>query len=228
MAGLGVLAVFVTESEAGPPVLILISAVFLLIAIQGTAVRRANKESVELERRASPREIVREAKQILATEGPYEAGAFIEGAALVDPKLAQSSVIQDVQASIRDSLSYLSAVKAAIRTVAGHVVGVFDNRGSDDGYDFVLMPKGNARVPMIACVVKYHSLESNHVAQLGANFDTANRMGIPFLIVISSRITPHIQDQFDRISQPDQPVILTSWRDASDNADLLAAIESLR
>jgi hypothetical protein len=91
--GVGAWAVFATENQAGSAVLILVGAAFLLMGIQGTPLIRlgAGENSLELERRRKQRRV---AVAVRAADSNAEIEAIVEGTAILDPSVANSSYFQ--------------------------------------------------------------------------------------------------------------------------------------
>jgi hypothetical protein len=165
LAGFGVWAIFVVDSEVDPPALVLIAAVFLLLSVQGTAIRRANRDSVELDRRASPRQIAREAATLLEEEGPIEAEAFIEGASAAAPSLMRSPAFSNVQDIIRRARSYERDVRYAIESSMDYEIVLYSNQLDEDA-DFTLKSR-SPNGQMIDCVVKYsEGIQRGFIASL--------------------------------------------------------------
>jgi hypothetical protein len=81
----------VSTNQAGTAILLILSAIFLLIGIQGTSLIRfsTGSNTVELERR---RRTVDHAVKEIAKDEPERAAGIIEGAGLALPPLSPISV----------------------------------------------------------------------------------------------------------------------------------------
>ena len=86
--GTGGLGIFLSDNQAGTTAILLLGAVFLLMGVQGTAITKASKESVELERRRAGLKVLEKAAERIEAEEPDEAKELAEAAQEVDPSLA--------------------------------------------------------------------------------------------------------------------------------------------
>jgi hypothetical protein len=100
--GLGVLAIFTTENEAGTAVALLGCGVLLLIAVQGTMVQRisAGDKSIEL---AEVRRSIAEQAKAEAADNPEAAIELIQSYEMADPRSQADPSISSAKASIYDS-----------------------------------------------------------------------------------------------------------------------------
>lgn len=113
--GTGGVGVFLSDNQAGTTAILLLGAVFLLMAVQGTAIRSASRDNVEMERRAKAkvtREMVKEAELALK-EGETDRAEVLTEAA----ERLSSNAVQRLQGTIL-SQTYQQAVAEAIKGYA--------------------------------------------------------------------------------------------------------------
>lgn len=105
-AGVAIFALFKSTNQAGTAALLLVSAAFLLIGVQGTALVRfgSGSTSVELDRRAEA--AVQRADEV-AEQDPQLAMGILEGAAIIEPRVGPA-------ASAFRAISYGNAVRQAL------------------------------------------------------------------------------------------------------------------
>jgi hypothetical protein len=111
-AAAGGYSVFVSDNQAGTAALMLFAALFLLMAVQGTPLKRMAKDSFELERRTPPGVVAEKALEKSGAGDSDQAQAYIEGAADANPAIASAPVVQDASA-----LVYVERVSQALDRV---------------------------------------------------------------------------------------------------------------
>jgi hypothetical protein len=108
-AVLAILALFISDNQAGTAALLLVAAAFLLIGVQGTALVRfgSGSTSVELDRRLAA--AVQRADEV-AEQEPQLALGILEGAAIIEPSIGPA-------ASAARAMSYENSVRRALERV---------------------------------------------------------------------------------------------------------------
>lgn len=89
-AGVGGTGVFLSDNQAGTTAILLIGALFMLLAVQGTPLRSASRDSIELDDRQAVDRLAEKAEGELEEDEPERARATIEGASTVRPDLQQN------------------------------------------------------------------------------------------------------------------------------------------
>lgn len=212
--GGGGYAVFASTNQAGTAILLILSAIFLLIGIQGTSLIRfsTGSNTVELERRG--RKVVQAAEEI-AEEEPERAAGMIEGAQLAIPGL--STLTSHAQASLIAAL-YEQSVKNAIAKLGFTT----SNARAYSDIDMVVTDDLGRTVDV---AVKYSK---------GRNFSRSwvysvlrqRESNIPLLIVTNSPMRPDTVSSLEEFRQA-APVRLVSWEDGSDIQTLRDALAEL-
>ena len=85
--GVGGIGIFLSDNQAGTTAILLLGAIFVLIAIQGTPLRSASRESIELSERQVVDLVAEKAENELEEDEPERARATIEGASAVRPDI---------------------------------------------------------------------------------------------------------------------------------------------
>ena len=136
-------AVFASGNQAGTAILLILSAIFLLIGIQGTSLIRfsTGSNTVELERRK--RTVERAVKEI-AKEEPERAAGIIEGAELALPALG--SISMSAQMDLM-AAQYELKLSAAISSIGYTVTGA---ERPDYGLDLHVADRENRTVGVAA------------------------------------------------------------------------------
>lgn len=111
----GGLGVFLSDNQAGTTAILLLGAVFLLMAVQGTAIIKAGKDTVELERRQKRVALDmtgRAAEEIEQKDLPA-AEAYREAAKAIDPSIRNDPAFKTVD----DKIYTTSVMEAIIRVL---------------------------------------------------------------------------------------------------------------
>lgn len=106
----GGVAIFVSTNQAGTTAILALGAIFVLLAVQGTAIRKASKNSVELDPRDAVGRTLVKANDFYQEKGPSEARAIIEGAATARPEIKNDAAFQ-----IAGSVWYEEQARDALR-----------------------------------------------------------------------------------------------------------------
>jgi hypothetical protein len=113
--GLGFLAVFKSENEAGTAIALLLAGVLLLVGIQGTPLLKisAGDKSIELQH---TRQVMAEKARVEAGERPIVANAIIDAYEAADPDASRDPSFAAVKASI-----YELQAKLALQRVSAEL-----------------------------------------------------------------------------------------------------------
>lgn len=183
----GALAVFHTSNQAGSAALLLLSSIFLVIAVQGTAIRRANRESLELDRCTSPRVVVRRAEEVLLEGGITEAKQFLDGAVTSNPILADSPQVAAFESSVANAEQYERALMGALWTISNGLYSEVHRSHRDLGADFALTSKAGK---VVHVDVKYGNRD--RLASISAAMSravAASKRAFPTVIVTNMDIS---------------------------------------
>jgi hypothetical protein len=221
-AGAGGVSVFMSDNQAGSTALLVFGAIFMLLAVQGTAIRRATRESVELERRSAVRKVVNEARERIDAGEPDVAQAYIEGAADTDPAVATDAAIRDVAAD-----AYVQRVGQAISRVV-NASASYEVSLSRDYADARIRDRRDPNGPVIEVYCKHLQLPRARAISarwLRGVFDRFRRAG-PTLIVSNYPLSAGAAQWLD--AQAEYPhVHFTPWGDTEDDENLAHAIDIL-
>jgi hypothetical protein len=224
-AGGGGVSVFMSNNQAGSTALLLLGAIFLLLAVQGTAIRRATRESVEMDVRVGRRRVAVKLLEVLDKQGADKAEAFMEGATTRDPgligdarvvafngQLFEKSVIAQIEALGLNRFEYEINVSRDVRVQSYRFDAVIQRLDRKDAW--------------IVAEVTYTSrpfAPSVKLQPIMARIQAIRRPGL----IISNRHMSHSQQRvFDEAIQ-DPPLHFALWRTPDDNLALLVAITKL-
>jgi hypothetical protein len=205
-------AVFVSGNQAGTTALLLIGSLFTLLGIQGTPIRSATKDSVQLERR-----LVEEVNT-LVEQGKAEAAIpVLEAVKSSTPEIADSPAVKRVEDLAYQSINYEEAVVDAFwRLLAEDLHGIY--RPLDGPWDIVVVDRSNKEVAQV--IVKYvsprHPSPSAAIQRFYRSLERADRASIPTIGVISR--SP------GRYSISLTGVEIAVWEGAGDDARLAKAM----
>ena len=114
---LGLVAVFLTDNEAGSAVAIFTGAVAAIIGLQGTAVREltVGDNRVVFDRRDDLAETVTEQAEV----APEVARSLVDGFAIADPEARRDPVVSQAMQVVDSSDEYVRELAACLRYAAG-------------------------------------------------------------------------------------------------------------
>ena len=115
--GAGGVGVFLSDNQAGTTAILLLGAVFLLMGVQGTAIIKAGKESVELERRSQARKLTDRAEELVEEKKPDAAAELVEAAKAVDPSLKHDANLRHLSGEIYER-QVLDAIQRTVQTIS--------------------------------------------------------------------------------------------------------------
>jgi hypothetical protein len=203
--------VFASSNQAGTAILLVLSAIFLLIGIQGTSLIRfsSGSNTFELERR---KRNVERAAAAVAKEDPDGAAGIIQGAEIALPSLGSFSQ--------SEGLLYERRLEAALLSLGYNVT--FRGGPGDLGADFELFRKGNPE-SKIYIEAKYRRSGRLDTPTVLKVIGSSNLLRRPFLLVTNADPTPPAATTVTE-SIHEFPVRLVRWRDESDNDALQSAL----
>jgi hypothetical protein len=216
----GTLAVFHTSNQAGSAALLLLSSIFLLISVQGTAIRRANRELLELDRRTSPRVVIRRAEEVLLEGGTAEAKQFLDGAVASNPILADSPQVAAFESSVANAEQYEHALMGALWAISNGLYSEVHRSHYDLGADFTLTSKTQDKVVHVD--VKYGNPDRlKSISAAMSRAVAASKRAFPTIIVTNMDISVDLKML---LPERGHSVEIVTWRGAADNAKLREAI----
>jgi hypothetical protein len=203
--GAGGYAVFASSNQVGTAVLLLISAVFLLVGIQGTPLVRftSSSASVELSRRRRVNKALQRAKE---ERNPERAAGIVEGVSIAEPNLVPRSYVTGVR--------YEKAVATALIDL-GYVV---TDQVHDIGYGLAV-EKGGKRVGVN--VKYYHAVIQG--TTIKPAIQAAEQLALPILIVANQEMTAEAAKELAGHTN----LRFALWRDEQDNNELKRALIGL-
>jgi hypothetical protein len=130
LTGLGLIAVFLSDNEAGSAVAIFAGAVAAIIGLQGTAVRELamGENKVVFDRRDDLAEAVAEQAEV----APERARSLVDGFTLADPAARRDPVVSHAVQFIDRADEYVREVAAQLRYAAGPDGMVRSSGGTSD------------------------------------------------------------------------------------------------
>lgn len=213
--GAGGASVFLSENQAGSAALLLIAAVFLLMGIQGTAVRKAGKDSFDFAQKPAAQIVARSA-ELSEDDRPSEALAYIEGAVAASPQLGESTLVQESA-----GLAYERAVIAELqRIVPDMSAQVMAPRGGNHRVDATVVRGGRTAT----VEVKYRQAGYIGASQLRILIQrNAMTNG---LLVANCRISQAAEAYLESLG-PDTKIVVVEWRSPEDTPLLQRALDDL-
>lgn len=229
-AGAGGAGVFLSENQAGTAVILLLGVIFLLMAVQGTAVRRITRDGGDFADRIVEERTVEAIQATYEDQGPQAAQAALDAATAARPQLERSPAVAVMNAQFYER-SALESVRAAWRdTVNRRLPGATPlwttmNEESPLGVDATFGVEG-ADEPRMAVEILYSSRGPVSRDRLANQLAKLDRLRIPYLIVSSSRATAQTE-LFWRYSPRSVPRQFVEWHPGDSVEILEAAIERL-
>jgi len=209
--GAGAYAVFASANQAGTAILLVLSAIFLLIGVQGTALIRfsSGSNTVELERRKRD---VEQAVKMVAKEDPARAAGIIEGAEIAQPNLGSFAQVEETLFARRVELAIVGL---------GYFIA---NNFADSGADLIVGDKKN--LSFVYVVTKYRDLSPLPTPWVRETASRKHNIPYPLLIVTNvgfrTVATAYVED-----AQRESSAKLIQWRDSQDTDVLRDALAEL-
>lgn len=206
---------FASSNQAGTAILLVLSAIFLLIGIQGTSLIRfsSGSNTFELERRKRG---IERAVAAVAEEDPDRAAGIIQGAEIALPALGSFSQSEAMLYEQRILVTLIGLGYSTTRR------GLF---GDDFDYDFELFRIGTPE-SKVYVEAKYRQSARIDTSTVRDLIGRSALLRAPFLIVTNADLTVAAAATVAKDGR-EFPVRLVRWRDESDNGALREAIEEL-
>ncbi|MEU3773570.1 hypothetical protein AB0F11_10230 [Streptomyces sp. NPDC032472] len=218
LAGAGVVAVFATGNQAGSVALLLVGAVLLVMAINGSPLTRARYQDYELLMTRRRRSLATTIEQ----EEPQDARQALQVLSAIDPRSTDDPVVAQVSAAVyeREVADRLERVYPDTRRVGGP-----DDLGID-----ILVQTPTARIGVQVkagrSVLSGSRLRTEVQAVVAVN--SIRRDPIDGFLLVTNRPLPHQLDRRLRELQTlGLPVAVVRWMDDQDDAILGAKVEEL-
>ena len=209
--GVGGYAVFASTNQAGTAILLILSAIFLLIGIQGTSLIRFSSGSnmVELDRK---RQRVEQAVKEAAEDDVERAEGIIEGAALAMPDLRSFTFAHEMLYVRRLELAILELGYDANSTgiYLGPDIRVRDSRGA-----------------VVEIEVKYREQSPLSPKVIRDELARRPRNGLVPLLIVTNVGFSVIASSYAKDASREAPIKLITWRDESNNNSLRDALVEL-
>jgi nucleotide-binding universal stress UspA family protein len=223
----GGVSVFMSSNQAGSTALLLVGAIFLLLAVQGTAIRRATRESVEMDPRAARKRVIEKAQEVLEEHGIEKAEAFVDGATTRDPSLIGDERVVNFNGQLFEENVFaqintldLSGYGLQYKLIVSREVRVQSYR-----FDAVIKraDREDAWIVAEAIYTSRPFVSNNKLRLTIARMQDVRRPG---LIISNRRMSKLGLNVWDQINQ-DPPVHFVLWRASDDNLALLTGITKL-
>jgi len=207
-AGAGGYAVFSSSNQAGTAILLILSAIFLLIGVQGTSLIRfsTGTSTVELERR---RRVERALENAVQEPDLERAEAIVEGIAIGDPSLPS---LPEAQARLYKRKLGFTIDQMGYRVTDTSLLSVFD---------FAVHGQGDSA---IAVEVKYSRIQRD-IWIFRSDLQFSSNVERPVLFVANNRFDSSAHRY--ELDEGNGKIRLVTWRDEGDNDYLLAALLDL-
>lgn len=218
LVAFGLLAMFVTENEAGTAIAVLLGGVSVLVGIQGTPLIElgVGENSVRL----AQREILAEKAIEKAESNPGEARAMIDGFRLADPEARRDPLLAETLTTIRDAEEYERSLAGVLRQTAGSHVAVRFLGGTS----VLAVLDGECSIAVEPIYVTGRTLGTREVGEALRRGWEADVDGL-LVVTNATGITPDAQDVIRRASLQVEVVL---WRPTDGPGSITAAIDALR
>ena len=220
--GAGGVAMFLTDNQAGTTAMLLLGAMFLLIAVQGTPVRKASKDTIELAKRGEIDRVAHKASDKLEEEGPDAARDIIEGAAAVRPGIKDEPPLRSIGGvAYREGLR--KGLFRAVRTLTAYEVTVEEFTAGDSMFDYLINLPGRPDKSILVEVV-HRTNERDATVRIAAALAKIRSAGHPGMIVSNGYLTNEAQDWF---GGTETDVQFVKWLGPVDDKALVLALSRL-
>jgi hypothetical protein len=225
----GGFGVFVSGNQAGTTAILLLGAVFLLMGVQGTAIVKASKDSVELERRRTARELTSKAEDALERNAIDQAEAYVEAVRTVEPLAVADPRFRLLSASVYEQ-KVIEALAQAVEIVGrGRLQLMPGIRTASHWFDATISDRenpGRAIVVEIKAVSRERFAPNVLVQQLLEQVKAAK---LPCLLLITPdhQLSASAIHQLETATDAGVTVRTVRWRDQDDQPTLISAISDL-
>jgi hypothetical protein len=234
--GVGGVGIFLSDNQAGTTAILLLGAVFLLMGVQGTAIIKAGKDSVELDRRLAVRRVIEKAEERVENN-PDEAAGLVEAAWEVFPSLAHDVNLQNLSADIYE--------QQALRALERAVFALDRQRSHDDPFQATMStrPRPHYRTRRPDAVIRYRASASGPDRILVVEIKKASGHNLPDGSVrealelfkevgenglIISNLTPGlVLNNYRHGDYADVRFDFVQWRDERDDSELVETLKKL-
>lgn len=226
-ASVGGISVFISSNQAGSTALLLVGAIFLLLAVQGTAIRRATRESVEMDPRAARKRVIEKAQEVFEEHGIEKAEAFVDGATTRDPSLIGDERVVNFNGQLFEEhvFAQINTLDLSRCGLQYKLIVSREARVQSYRFDAVIKRADREDAWIVAeAIYTSRSFASNNKLRLTiARMQDVRRPG---LIISNRHMSKLGLEVWDQINQ-DPPVHFVLWRTPDDNLALLTAITKL-
>ncbi|MFD9485643.1 hypothetical protein ACFWBX_16980 [Streptomyces sp. NPDC059991] len=220
LSGAGVIAVFVTSNQAGSVALLLVGAVLLLMAVNGSPLTRARYQDYELFMARRRRDVVAN----MQDDSPEEARQALQVLSTLDPGASRDPVV--ARAS-----NYLLELEVVRRLQRLHPAAEVSQGPYDQGVDAVVPMDGSrigVEVKGGSGSVPFHAADLRRIVNQVSSSRT--RLGGPTidgLLIVTNRALPAQMSRRIRELSEIMPTGVVRWLDEQDDQALEAALREL-
>ena len=226
----GGFGIFLSDNQAGTAVILILGVVFLLMAVQGTAVRRITKEGGDFAERAAAEKRVYKSIELTREEDGPEAGqAALQAAIAARPDLSDSPVLS----AVNDQL-YVELIIFRIQYVwrARYGTSLMINRliFDDANYDAVIRRSDSSAPDRTVTLTVLHTTTSQVRPKRVLNLIERSRDAIvPNIVVANAEYPDSLRDAdgFQPEAINNSTIALVTWRGSQDDKALLRALQNM-
>ncbi|MFI5826926.1 hypothetical protein ACIA6C_06655 [Streptomyces sp. NPDC051578] len=218
LAGAGIAAVFMTSNQAGSVALLLVGAVLLIMAINGSPLTRARYQDYELLMAHRRRSLA----ATIGQEEPQDARQALEVLNAIDPRSSDDPVVAQVSAAVYER-------EVAERLVRTYPNAVLVGGPQDLGID-ILVPTPSARVgvQVKAGRTVLTNYQLRHVLEAAVDGNRSRRDPIDGLLLVTNRPLPQqLHRRLREVETLGLPIGVVRWVDAQDDEVLSAKLDEL-
>lgn len=218
-------AIFVTNNQAGTTAMLLVGALFILMAVQGTAVRKAAKDSVEMYDREAVERTSKDVQDALEEKDYFTARAIIETAKEEHPAISRNPAIEVLDYAVYEK-EVQQAIERVVPKIVDYEVTILTNGYSDgDRFDLVIMGDKQYNDPVLVEIL-YSSTIAAPTQRIGRAKNRIRAAGNKGMI-ISNRYMTNVAISELRFDQDETDVQFVLWRNTQDDRSLGLALSRL-
>jgi hypothetical protein len=223
-AGAGGVGVFLSDNQAGTTALLILGVVFLIMAVQGTALRQLNKDGGVYANRDIEERAVKRIERVREEQGPAAAQAALESATAARPELKNSPAVQVMNAHLYEQLLVAYLHKAWLDAFQDSPVLM--RMGVEQSFDFVIRLPGIGK-PKIGVDVLYTSRDSINPTRIQTAINRHRGSLLPVLIVANRPMSIRVEDDWLEFAKDGRHHFVL-WRGPEDYLALEQGIRRLR